>query len=127
MSKRKGSNAERDLIREFWDRGWAAMRAAGSGSTQYPSPDIIVGRHGRRLAIECKITKDERKYFTEQEIRELKYFSQIFGAESWVSIKFPKRPWVFFSLEDLTPTKTQYVVSVQDIETKGLHLEELLN
>lgn len=126
MSKRKGSNAERDLIKKFWEQGWAAMRAAGSGSAQYPSPDILVGRNGRRLAIECKITKEERKYFTEHEIRELRYFSEMFGAEAWVAVKFPQREWYFFNLEDLVPTKTQFVITTDDCVLKGLTVQEII-
>ena len=41
--KSKGSKAERDLIHMFWAKGFGAMRAAGSGSTQHPSPDVIAG------------------------------------------------------------------------------------
>jgi Holliday junction resolvase - archaeal type len=41
--KSKGSKAERDLIHLFWSKGFAAMRAAGSGSSQHPSPDILAG------------------------------------------------------------------------------------
>jgi Holliday junction resolvase len=126
MSKRKGSNAERDLLKAFWERGWAAMRAAGSGSTTFPCPDIIVGRNGRRLVIECKITKDQRKYFTEQEIRELRYFASMFGAESWVAVKFSGHAWHFFTLDDLIATKTQFVITSKDIETKGFSIEEVI-
>ena len=57
MSKRKGTNAERDLIKLFWSVGWAAVRVAGSGSMQFPSPDLLVGNKIRRLAIEVKTTK----------------------------------------------------------------------
>ena len=40
--KSKGINAERELIRLFEDTNkWSACRVAGSGSSRYPSPDII--------------------------------------------------------------------------------------
>ena len=73
--KSKGLNAERDLLRAFWSNGWAAIRVAGSGSSHYPSPDLIVGKEGRRLAIECKITKDDKKYISSIDIQQLNYFS----------------------------------------------------
>lgn len=126
MSKRKGTTAERDIVKKFWESGWAALRVAGSGSSQYPSPDVVAGRDGRRLAIECKITCEERKYFSEAEIRELKFFAQRFCCEAWVSIKFPKTEWYFFSLDDLTQTAKNYVVSIADIELKGFTFEQLL-
>jgi len=69
--KKKGTNAERELVHMFWKAGWAGVRVAGSGSIGYPSPDVIVGNGARRLAIECKATKDRKKYFQRKEILEL--------------------------------------------------------
>jgi len=50
--KAKGSKGERELIKFFNESGWVAIRSAGSGSSQYPSPDILAGNAMRRLAIE---------------------------------------------------------------------------
>lgn len=125
--KAKGTNAERDLIRKFWEEGWAAIRSAGSGSSQYPSPDLLVGKNGRRLAIECKITADEKKYFPKSEIHLLDYFAKTFGAESWIAIKFPKKEWVFFLPEDLDDTGKNLVANTVLAENKGLSFEELID
>ena len=54
VGKKKGINAERELIHMFWAEKWAAIRVAGSGSSKYPSPDILAGNNLRKLAIECK-------------------------------------------------------------------------
>ncbi len=123
--KRKGINAERDLIHKLWELGWAAIRSAGSGSSHYPSPDIIAGKLGRRLAIECKITASERKYFPIDEIRNLEYFAKHFGAEPFVSVKFPKKEWFFFTLEDLKETKNGFSIGSDDCDLKGISLENI--
>jgi len=81
MSKRKGTAAERELIHRFWKHGWAAVRVAGSGSTIYPSPDIIAGKGGRSIALECKSTADTRQYFTKKEIKELQEYASLMHAE----------------------------------------------
>jgi len=125
-AKRKGTVAERDLISLFWDNDWSAHRIAGSGSSRYPSPDIIAGTPLRKLAIEVKITKESRKYFTAEEIDGLRFFCEIFGSEAWVAVKFPKVPWYFFSLEDLKPTGKNFAISTDDISIKGLLFEELI-
>lgn len=124
--KKKGIDAERDLIKKFWGSGWAAIRSAGSGSMHYPSPDLLVGKNGRRLAIECKITSSTKKYLPISEINLLDYFSKTFGAESWIAVKFPKIPWSFFTLEDLNQTGKNYVASIELAETKGLSFKELI-
>lgn len=127
-TKRKGSNAERELIHMFWDSGFAAMRAAGSGSIGHPSPDIIAGNGFRRLAIECKVTKSNNKYFTSQEISDLSLFCTTFGAEGYVAVKFPKKEWAFFILEDLKETKSNYyAISINDCDMKSLNFKQLLD
>jgi len=125
-AKARGTNAERDLIHKFWEAGWAAMRAAGSGSSQYPSPDIIAGKYGRRLAIECKLTTETKKYFPEEEIRLLKYFAKTFCAEAWVAVKFPKMKWTFFNLEDLKESGKSFSANIELAELKGLSFEEVI-
>ena len=125
--KAKGSNGERELIKFFNENGWSAIRSAGSGSSKYPSPDILAGNASRRVAIECKVTKDQKKYFSEEEINQLKTFSVCFGAESWVGVKFPSEPWYFLMLEDLEKTGTMWAASLQSAKIKGLKPEELLN
>lgn len=124
-TKSRGSNAERDLVDRFWEAGWACMRSPGSGSTSHPSPDILAGKGPRKLAIECKLTTDTKKYFTSEEISELKIFSEKFGAEAWVAIKFFRKPWIFVSVEDLDITQKHYVATPRICDSKGLTFEEL--
>jgi len=124
-AKSRGSNAERDLIHKFWAADWAAMRAAGSGSTQFPSPDILAGNNLRKVAIECKLTTGTGKYFPKQEIDELRLFAQRFGAEPWVAIKYFRKEWLFFSLEDLEETPLGYSVGKKQ-EHRGISFEELI-
>jgi len=125
-AKRKGTQGERDLINKFWEAGWSAHRIAGSGSNKYPSPDVIAGIPGRKIAIEAKVCNATKKYFTEEEIYGLKEFCRIFGAEGWVSIKFSGEEWYFMTLEDLNISGKSYNVSIQDMKNKGLLFEELI-
>lgn len=126
-SKRKGSDGERELIDLFWELGWVAHRIAGSGSSKYPSPDVLAGNGKRTLAIEAKVTKEDRKYFLKEEISALLEFSRLFGAEPWVSIKFGKESWLFFSLEDLKQTEKGWSIRKEDGKHKGLLIEEIIS
>ncbi len=123
--KAKGSQAERELVKKFWGINWACIRSAGSGSQHYPSPDILVGNGSRRLAIEVKTLSADKKYFSAEEIRGLKYFADKFGAEPWVAVKFQGREWVFLTLEDLEDTGMSKAVSKELAGRRGLSFEEL--
>ena len=68
-TKSKGSNAERELIHMFWSKGFAAIRSAGSGSMKYPSPDLLVAKNNKILAIECKITKILQNILKREKLR----------------------------------------------------------
>ncbi len=125
--KAKGTRGERELIAVFNESGWSAIRSAGSGSSRYPSPDILAANAIRRLAIECKVTKDTKKYFQEEEIAQLREFSQKFGAESWIGVKFPSQPWYFLMLEDLQNTGKCWLIDLPLAERKGLTVEQLLD
>lgn len=124
--KAKGSNAERDLIHQFFANGWVAIRSAGSGSQQNPSPDILAGNNLRRLAIECKTVNDTKKYFTKKEIEELVYFANKFGAESWVAVRFDRIDWFFLNIEDLELKDKSYFVDVIIAKRKGLSFGQLI-
>ena len=124
--KAKGTKGERDLVKFFNENNWACVRIAGSGSSQYPSPDILAGNGCRRLAIECKVTKDKKKYFSQEEIEQLLTFAKNFGAEAWIGVKFPDIPWYFLMPEDLCKTNKNHVISKEEISWKGLKTQELI-
>jgi Holliday junction resolvase len=125
-SKSRGINAERDLIHKFWQEGWAAMRAAGSGSSQFPSPDVLASNNVRKVAIECKLTTASRQYFSKQEVKELLYFSEKFGAEPWFAVKFFREEWFFFTVDDMKETDASYVVSVAQAKSRGVTFTDLV-
>ena len=127
MSKKsKGINAERDLIHKYWEKKWGCVRVAGSGAIGYPCPDIVAGNKLRKVAIECKITKKEKKYFPKSEIKQLKNFCHYYGSEPWIAVKFFRSQWYFLNLEDLRETKKSFVISKEQAKLKGLSLDEFL-
>lgn len=128
MSKKsKGISYERELIHLFWDEDWAAFRAAGSGSIKYPCPDVIAGDARRKLALEVKKTKKERKYFKSEEVDALQEFGSRFGAEAWVGVRFHRTPWMFLPIHDLEETPKNYVVRKEQADLSGFQFEELIS
>ena len=125
-NKAKGSNAERELLHMFWQRGFAALRSAGSGSMKYPGPDLIASNKSRILAIECKSTKKKKKYLSKEDINQLVEFCNAFGAEPWFAVRFTRKDWLFLSPEDIEKTENGYVIDYKVAERRGLLLDELI-
>lgn len=124
--KAKGSKGERELVKIFNETGWSCVRVAGSGSSRYPAPDLLAANAIRRVAIECKVTKENKKYLLNEEIAQLQEFSRRFGAEAWVGVKFASQPWYFLMLEDLKDTGKCWLASLELAQRKGLQIQELL-
>ncbi len=125
MSRKSiGINAERELIHKLWAAGWSACRVAGSGSSHYPSPDIIAGKGGRSLAIECKKTT-KTKYLTKEGVNDLVSFAKSFGAEPWIGVRF-RNEWCFIKPDDLKDTGKGLAVSKELASQKGLTFMALL-
>ena len=125
-TKAKGTNAERQLIHMFWKEGWSAMRAAGSGSSRYPCPDILAGNGHRKVAIEVKTCIGENQYFAEEEIAQLQLFSRHFGAEAWVAVRFSEG-WFFQPVDDHKRTDKAFVANKKNLKMVGLVFEEFIS
>lgn len=125
-AKTKGTNAERNLIKMFWDAGdWVAHRMAGSGCSPYPGPDLIAGNGARFLAVEVKTSSDPKRYFPKREIEDLRLFAKKFGSEAWIAIKFSRMEWLFVNIEDLGETVASFTLGIEDAKRKGLTFEQV--
>jgi len=126
MGNIKGSNTERELLHMFWSVGFAVSRIAGSGSVPLPSPDLIAGKGGRILGIECKAGKGKR-YLTNKEIKELEEFCLRLGAEAWIGIRFDRSDWFFLKPSELGKSKGgNYFVNLDLAREKGVLFGELI-
>ncbi|MEN4018577.1 MAG: Holliday junction resolvase Hjc [Methanobacterium sp.] len=127
MNKR-GSRVERELVKMLWDADCAAMRApASGGATKKPLPDIIAGNGRVYLAIEVKTTSANHIYINSRKIIGLKEFSEIFGAEPYLGVKFKNKKWRFVHVDDLIETRGEnYKVDVDLAYSAGLEFDELI-
>ena len=112
--KAKGIAAERELIHLFESFGWAAVRVAASGAKRTPAADIIAGRRGRIIAFEVKVTRDEVKYLSTEEVKSLIMFAERAGMEAWLAVRFPQRAWRFIPARLAVQTGRMVKVSVED-------------
>ncbi|MBI4441037.1 Holliday junction resolvase, partial [Candidatus Woesearchaeota archaeon] len=68
-----------------------------------------------------------KKYLTQDEIEQLILFSQRFGAEAWLAVRFDNEDWYFFNVEDLKSTKgNNYSLDIALAKQKGLLFDEVI-
>lgn len=104
--KSKGSAAERELVAMFWNTNtYSALRIAGSGRMNFPSPDVLAGNGSQIFAIEVKSTKHKSQYIDAEQIQQLKDFAEKFGATPLVAVKFSTK-WHFCSPDDMKQTNS---------------------
>lgn len=125
-AKARGAAAERELLHRFYDAGWGAVRAAGSGSIPIEAPDVIAGHGDRSLAVEIKVCGNDRQYLKNQEIVDLLAFGERFGAEPWVAVKFLRRGWFFILATDMDSSGKHWVISYDDAKRRGRGFEKLI-
>ncbi len=132
LAMSRGIPDERSLARLLWARGFAVMRAPASGaSTPMPRPDLIVGSRDRGLqfAIEVKTTRRDVLYIPGASIAQLLEFSQRFGCQPIVALKFKgqKPPWIFLRPYQLEATPSlNFKISFEDALRKGMDLKTLI-
>ncbi|MCH7902167.1 hypothetical protein IIC68_00265 [archaeon] len=91
----KGANAERELIRLFWGKGFAVARTAGSGKNPLPMPDLIILGKGRQIVLEAKAWRSNYLSIREEQMDELFKWQEMGGAEIFVAWKYPNKGWFF--------------------------------
>jgi Holliday junction resolvase len=127
-NKGKGSRLERELLHRFWAHKWFCTRMAGSGSMPFPCPDLLAGKKGRVLAIECKGGKgDKRRYIDVKQVEELKEFSKGFGADAWVGARFNGMDWYFLKIQDLGKSKSAFYIDKDLALSKGISFSHLIS
>jgi len=125
---RKGTTSERELVKMFWDAGFAASRTPASGSaTKNPLPDIIAGNGDIYLSVEAKSSSKDRIYIKKDEIKNLEEFSERFGALPYVGIRFNGEKWAFLPPHKIPKTKDgNYRIDLSFIRREGMDFDEFI-
>jgi len=123
----KGVTAERELIDMFYENGFAAMRAAGSGVSRKPSADVVAGNGEKIFALECKSSSKDYVHLSYDEIVKLVTFAQKFGAVPYVAVRFEGKDWIFLDIGKIRYTKGKNFKVSKDFAYKdGKRFEELI-
>lgn len=76
----KGTDYERKLVRRADAVGFHPQRGAASGSSPYDLPDVILGKDGTTIALECKYNNSKPAYFRPEEVDALERYGEAHGA-----------------------------------------------
>lgn len=101
---RIGYGAERDLRIKLQAEGWRVIRSGGS-----KKPDLIAGRKGELMVIECKVTNRDAVYVDSAEIVNLLDVAAAFKAKPVLAVKRKNRGWQFVDARALEKTENNYV------------------
>jgi len=122
----KGAGAERELIHVFSDAGYSVIRAAGSGVSQTSPPDILVLKHGRQFALECKAWNSRRIAIPHDKFQALKNWEENTGITTMMAWKIPYKGWRFIYLQQLKENDKSFSITLSKAEALGKSLEEML-
>jgi holliday junction resolvase Hjr len=110
----KGANAERELIKELFLRGFAVLRVAGSGSNPLPCPDVVALKKGKVFAFECKARKGNYLPISIEQMDEEIGWAEQAGAEFFIAWKVPRQGWLFFKKENFRLAGKNYMITLDE-------------
>lgn len=119
---KKGMDKERRLVRYLENKGYGAVRVAGSGAgTPNPRPDIVAGKPNIKYAIELKSSDKNTIYIGRKQVEDLKKFAHSFGSRAIICAWFTRERPCFLEIGSLSKTKgDNYKVS-----RKSIHLLQM--
>lgn len=126
-NKEKGANAERELYGMFIDNSFRAVRVAGSGMMENTACDLIAGKPGKKYCIEVKASKSTNKYITKTQIEDFIVFSELFGLEPVVAVRFNRHGWFFLDPRNLENSGKNWVVSLKLAQEKGKRFSQFFS
>lgn len=123
---RKGANAERELMQILYAKGFALLRAAGSGVNPLDCPDVIALKDGRILAFECKAWNATSLALSKEQFEGDVEWCKRAGAEFWIAWRMPREDWLFLKPQDFRFSGKNYLTTQTEAREKGILLDALM-
>lgn len=128
-NRRRGFQAERELVKKLWDHGFAVIRApaSGSGARRFFYPDIVAIYHGKIFVIEVKYrSSNDPIYISKDKIDKLLDFAKRANARVFIAIKIRNRGWYLASLMEAC-TATLQGCKIEINNNSIISLEDFIN
>jgi len=120
--KKRGCDAERELLHLLSQEGFAVARVAGSGMIEETNCDLFAGNSKKKYAIEVKLSSKEKKYLSKEQIAGLVDFAEKFGLQPLVAIKFLRNGWHFLKPEHLEDSGKSISISLERAKEIGMQI-----
>lgn len=108
--KKRGVQAERELVKKLWRMGFAVIRGPASGSRIKKAiyPDIVAIKNSKVFVLEVKKRKELRScYLDSNQLLKIAEFAKRAGGEALVAIKIDSlRVWKVLEVSKIVPQGT---------------------
>lgn len=121
----KGARAERELIQFFSERGFAVIRAAGSGVNSL-SPDLLAFKAGRQYAIECKAWDSGSLSFEKEKMAGMLKWEEVTGITYMIGWRVSREGWFIFPVHHLEEQGKTFTITLSKAKLVGRKPEELV-
>ncbi|MCX8196912.1 MAG: Holliday junction resolvase Hjc [Candidatus Micrarchaeota archaeon] len=121
----KGARVERELLHFFSGNGFEVVRSAGSGVNSL-SPDLLVFRHARQYAIECKAWEKPYLSFEKEKVAQMKRWEERTGITYLIAWKQNRKEWLFFPIHFLDEQEKSFTISLSKAKLIGQKLDDLV-
>lgn len=121
----KGARAERELIQFFSERGFAVIRAAGSGVNSL-SPDLLAFKAGRQYAIECKAWDSGSLSFEKEKMAGMLKWEEVTGITYMIGWRVSREGWFIFPVHHLEEQNKTFTITLTKAKLVGRKPEELV-
>lgn len=118
-NKAKGTRYENELYDMLVSSGYRCIRSAGSGIKNESNADLIAGNKRKKFCIEVKSCKNKCKYISKEQIEDFIIFSEIFGLNPVVAIRFNREGWFFLHPKKLEDSGKNWSVNLEQARKKG--------
>lgn len=121
----KGAAAERELLNDLYEKGFAVIRAAGSGVNAL-GPDVVVLKGDKAIAFECKSGYEGGLSIEEIQYQKIVEWQERSSFPIYVAWRINREGWFFILPHEMRKTETRRVLTQREARAINRSLESVL-
>lgn len=121
----KGAAAERELLNDLYGKGFAVIRAAGSGVNAL-GPDLVVLKGDKAIAFECKSGYEGGLSIQEIQYQKMVEWQERSSFPIYVAWRINREGWFFILPHEMRKTESHRVITRREAKSINRSLESVL-